>query len=61
MGPATESARSRTLFLYLFIFGCAGFSLLCRFFSHCGKWGSSLVAVCRLLIVVASLAVEHGF
>ena len=27
-----------TLF-YLFIFGCAGFSLLCGLFSNCGEWG----------------------
>ena len=33
-------------------FGCAGSSLLC-------EWGYSLVAVLRLLIAVASLAVEH--
>ena len=38
------------LFIY-FIFGCAGPSLLPGF---------SLAVVCRLLIVVASLVVEHG-
>ena len=27
---------------YLFIFGCAGSSLLCRLFSSCGEWGYSL-------------------
>ena len=31
-----------------------------RAFSRCGKWGLLFVAVCRILIVVASLVVEHG-
>ena len=35
------------LFIYLFMFGCAGSSLLWGLFSSCSKWG--------LLIVVASL------
>ena len=25
--------------VYLFIFGCAGSSLLCGLFSSCGEWG----------------------
>ena len=29
-------------------------------FSSCGEWGLLFVAVCRLLIAVASLVVEHG-
>ena len=29
-------------------------------FSNCGEWGLLFVAVCRPLIVVASLIVEHG-
>ena len=29
-------------------------------FSSCGEWGLLFVAVHRLLIVVASLVVEHG-
>ena len=37
---------------YLFIFGCAGSSLLLRDFS--------LVAMCGLLIAMASLVAEHG-
>ena len=28
-------------------------------FSSCDKWGSSLVAVCGLFIVVASVVAEH--
>ena len=47
-------------FIYLFIFDCAGSLLLCRLFSSCGEPGHSLVAMHRLLVVVASLAVEHG-
>ena len=42
----------------LFTFGCDASSLLCRLFSSCGEWG--LLSHCGLLIVVASLAVEHG-
>ena len=40
------------LFVYLFIFGCVGSSLLPWAFSSCGEQG--------LLIVVASLVAEHG-
>ena len=29
-------------------------------FSGCGEWGLLFVAVCRLLIAVASLVAEHG-
>ena len=41
----------KILFIYLFIFGCAGSSLL---------QGLSLVAVRGLLIAGASLVAEHG-
>ena len=47
-------------FIYLFIFGCAGSSLLCGLSSSCSEWGCSLIAAYGLLIVVASLVVEHG-
>ena len=30
-----------------------------RAFSSCGEWGLPYIAVCGLLIVVASLVVEH--
>ena len=46
-------------FIYLFIFGCIGFLLLCVAFSSCGDCGLLFVTLCRLLIVVASLVVEH--
>ena len=47
-------------FIYLFIFGCIGSSLLCAgFLSSCGEQGLLFVAVHGLLIVVAPLVVEH--
>ena len=48
------------LFFYLFL---AAFGLHCcvRAFSSCGEWGLLFVAVRGLLIVVASLVVEHKF
>ena len=42
--------RRAGIFIKLFIFGCAGSSLLC---------GLSVVAAHRLLIAVASLIAEH--
>ena len=49
------------LFIYFkFIFGCVGLCCCAWAFSSCGELGLLFVAVCRLLIVVASLAVEHG-
>ena len=38
-------------FIFKFIFGCAGSSLLWGLISRCGTW---------LLIAVASLVAEHG-
>ena len=47
------------LIIYLFIFCCAGSSLLCRFFSSCGEWG--LPSTCGVQgHVVASLVSEHS-
>ena len=46
-------------FIYLFVFGCVGSSLL-HAFSSCGEWGLLFVAVHGLLIAVASLVAEHG-
>ena len=45
--------------LFIFIFGCAWSSLLCRLVSSC-EWGLLSIAVHRLLIAVASLVAEHG-
>ena len=48
-------------FMYLSIFGCNESSLLCIGFSLVAvKGGCSLVAMCRLLFVVASHVAEHG-
>ena len=44
---------------YLFIFGCAGSSLLHGLFSSCGKWGYSSCGT-QALIALVSLFVEHG-
>ena len=46
-------------FIYLFL---AELGLHCcpRAFSSCGERGLLFVAVCELLIAVASLVVEHG-
>ena len=41
-------------------FGCAGSSLLCRFFSSCSEPGLLFVIVCGLLTLVASLVAEHS-
>ena len=45
---------------YLSIYSCAGSSLLCGLFFHCGEGYFSLVAVHGLLTAVASLIAEHG-
>ena len=47
------------LFIYLFL---AKFGLRCcaRAFSSCGEWGLLFIAVCGLLIAVASLVAERG-
>ena len=48
--------------IFLFIYFLAASCLRCCAwtFSSCGKWGRLFIAVCRLLIVVASLVAEHG-
>ena len=44
----------------MFLFGCAGSLLPLEHFSSCGKRGLLSVAVCGLLIAVASLVSGHG-
>ena len=45
----------------LFIFGCAGSSLLCtQALSCCGEWGLLFIAASRLPTEVTALVVEHG-
>ena len=45
--------------VYLFIFGCAGSLLLHRLSLAAVIRGCSVVAMCRLLIAVASLVMVH--
>ena len=47
---------------HFLIFFLAALGLRCctLAFSSCGEWGLLFVAVCRLLIVMASLVVKHG-
>ena len=59
-GVTVFEGRVRTLFIYLFIavlglHCCTGFSL------DAESGGHSQVVVCRLLIEMVSLVVEHGF
>ena len=51
---------ARFFFLFnFFIYGRAGPSLLRELFSRFGEPGLHFVAVCALLIALASLVVEH--
>ena len=43
----------------MFIFGCAGSSLLRWLSSSCSEWGYFLVGVLRLLPVADPLVAEH--
>ena len=45
---------------FFFVFVCIVSSLLCTAFSSCGERALLFVAVCGLLIMVASLVAEHG-
>ena len=49
-------------FIYLFVYIWAALGLRCcaQAFSSCGERGLLLVAMCGLLIAVASLVLEHG-
>ena len=47
-------------FIYLFIWLCWVFIAVRGLSSSCGEWDLLFLAVCRLLILVASLVVEHG-
>ena len=46
-------------FIYLFL-AALGLGCCAQAFSSCGEWGLLFVAVHGLLVVVASLVVEHG-
>ena len=45
------------IFIYLFL---AALGLGCCAFSRCSEQGLLFIAMCRLLIAVASLVAEHG-
>ena len=47
------------LFIYLFL-AALGLCCCAWAFSSCGEQGLLFIVVCGLLIVVASLVVEHG-
>ena len=47
-------------FIYLFSLAALGLCCCAWVFSSCGELGLLFIVVCKLLIVVASLAVEHG-
>ena len=49
----------KKLFIYLFM-AVLGLRFCVRAFSSCGKRGLLFVAVCGLLIAVASLVAKHG-
>ena len=51
----------KKVYLFIFIFGCAGSSLLHGLFSSCDKQGATLAVVCWLLIAEAFLVAELGF
>ena len=59
--PQCKHWRLSSFFFIIFIFGCTGSSLICTgFFLAVVSRGYSLAVMHGLLIVVASLAVEHG-
>ena len=47
------------IFIYLSL-AALGLRCCARAFSSCSEWGLLFVAVCGLLIAVASLVAEHG-
>ena len=58
--PQVPNYRIIFLLIYLFIFGCVESQLLHAGFLQLWRAGLLFIAVHRLLIVVASLVVEHG-
>ena len=59
MGYVFISFLLKFFVFFKFIFGCAKSSSLLGFSLVVANWGYALVVVCRLLIVVASLAAEY--
>ena len=58
--PLGIHTLKKKLINYLFILGCIGSLLLHAGFLQLQRAGATLVAVCGLLIAVASLVVEHS-
>ena len=59
--PLSELTNFISYFSHQFFFVAAlGLRCCAQAFSSCSEWGLLLVAVRGLLIVVASLVVEHG-
>ena len=56
----TKSCFLKHLFIYLFIFGCTGSRCCIGFSLVAVSKGYSLVAMCGLLIVMASLVAQHS-
>ena len=50
----------KKFFLIIFFLAVLGFRCCTWAFSSCGEWGLLFVVVHGLLIVVASLVIEHG-
>ena len=49
-----------TLMYLSFLFGCAGYSLLCEVFSSCRERGVLFMVACQLFTAVPSLVAGHG-
>ena len=54
-----ESFLKNKFIIYLFL-AALGLHCCTQAFSSCSEWGLLFVAVCRILIAVASLVPEHG-
>ena len=59
-GPLKKNLFKINLLINLFL-AVLGLHCCARAFSSCGEQGLLFVAVCGLLIAVASLVAEHGF
>ena len=56
----TESLLPTSFFFVFFVLAALGLRCCARALSSCSEQRLLFAAVCRLLIVVASLVVEHG-
>ena len=61
LGDRTNGSGKQFFLIYLFLFlAVLGLHCCAWAFSSCGKRGLLFIAVCGLLIAVASLVAEHG-